>query len=98
MDTMQEVAIEAQFAAPVLWDRLYRLSASASDERVRLSATVAALGIAGHVPTRKVQITSDNATQKKFPDEMTEDEIREDIRKDLLMGSAGQPGDKPVLN
>lgn len=87
LDTMAQVQTEAQFMAPKFFDNVVKLAEAATDERVRLHANLAALGIAGHVPIKRVVMERDTVSQKKY-EEMTEDEIREDVARDLRSGKA----------
>lgn len=85
VDTMAQVQTDAQFVAPVLFENIIALAMHAGDERVKLHANIAALGIAGHVPVRRVQVQGDSAVTKKFED-MTEDEIKASIIGELGKG------------
>jgi hypothetical protein len=82
MDTMAQVQTDAQFVAPVLFENIVALAMHASDERVKLHANLAAIGIAGHVPTRRIQVVGDSIVAKKFED-MSEEEIRNSITGEL---------------
>lgn len=90
LDTMSQVQTEAQFMAPKLFDNVVKLAEAAGDERVRLHANLAALGIAGHVPVKRVVVERENMLHKKFED-MTEDEIRRDIAGDLTPSDTKRP-------
>ena len=86
IDTMAQVQNEAQFAAPLIWDNVYKLAFSASDERVKLHANLACLGIAGHVPIKRVVVERESALAKKYED-MSEEEIRSYIAGELAPGN-----------
>lgn len=91
LDTMSQVATEAQFDAPILYDNVFKMACSEGDARVRLHANLALLGIAGHVPIKRMVIERDTALQKKFED-MSEDEIRNSITGELEPGDKGPDG------
>lgn len=82
MDTMAQVQSDAQFMAPVFFDNIVALAQHASDERVKLHANLAGIGIAGHVPVKRIVMERDSQLQRKFED-MSEDEIKASIIGDL---------------
>jgi hypothetical protein len=88
LDTMAQVQTDAQFMAPKFFDNIVKIAESATDERVRLHANLAGIGIAGHVPVRRIQVQGDTANTKKYED-MSEEEIRQDISGELAKGPDG---------
>jgi hypothetical protein len=91
MDTMAQVQTDAQFMAPKLFDNIIKMAESATDERVRLHANLAGIGIAGHVPIKRMIVERESALQKKFED-MSEDEIRNSIAGDIGSSAKGPDG------
>ena len=86
VDTMAQVQTQAQYDAPLVYENIFKIAHTASDERVRLHANLALVGIAGHVPIKRVVVERESALAKKYED-MSEEEIRSSIAGELAPGN-----------
>lgn len=82
IDTTMEVRAKVQSAAPLIMDQLIDTAINGSDERVKVNAGRAVLGIGGHVPIKRHEITHSDPISDKY-DKLSKEEILQQIRDDI---------------
>jgi predicted transcriptional regulator len=90
IDTMSLVQADAQHCAPLVYDQLFKLAMSSGDDRVRKSACVDILAIAGHVPIRRIAVEKATADPSEY-DGKTVEELRSMIFDDLTSNPPKAP-------
>jgi hypothetical protein len=87
IDTMREVQCELQLSAPLYLNNLHEMAFSCADLRVKANINIALLGMAGHVPIKRVVVQDQTVLQKQY-EGMSEEDIVADIRGELAPGKA----------
>lgn len=82
LDTIRDIATDAQAIAPRIFEEQVRLSLHAKDERVRVTSGMNVLAIAGHLPIRRFVVQQEDPRGREF-DKMSEEEIKKSILADL---------------
>lgn len=86
-DSIIDIRTNFQSMAPECASKLFNLAMTAKDSRTQLSACTAILDRAGHTATKRVEIGAPGDFEKDITD-LTEDELRDDIRRELGLAAA----------
>ena len=89
LSTMLEVNAHIQAAAPAVAQEKIRLALESPDDRVRASSCKDILEMAVGTPTKKVEIR--HAVADKAREGLSEDQLREQLRRKLGMGEQDKP-------
>lgn len=80
LSTMPEIKVAAQLIAPQIFQEKVNLALGSADEKIRNSACSDLLGIAGHSPTKHVEVT--HIPEDKYKG-LSEVELRQKIQEEL---------------
>lgn len=94
LDTMPEVVGEMQLAAPAIIRRKIAIALNSNDEAVANRAATEILHMAGHAPTKHIQVRVD-PIEKHYEDK-TEDEIRQELLSAFGLANDKGPDGRPL--
>jgi len=97
MDTMLQVATQAQAIAPIIMQEKIRLALEDPDSKVRTTNCKDILEMAGHAPIKRIQLNRPDANSEKHKD-MSESELRENLKRKIGIVGPGDLDSGRVLN
>lgn len=83
--SIADVQTTLQACAPALLEEKIKLALTAKDERVRSVSCSDLLGLAGHTPVKRVELTKVEEIENDYAGK-SDEEIREHIRQELGLG------------